>query len=771
MIVSITEIARAAGLQDPKHVGSEIHYRCPNHDDNHQSLKINPEKNCYLCGPCGSHGNYWDLVAFLNDLSAEEDKPAITAWLRERNLLNGDSGNGHGPADRRIIKTYPYVDEQGNLLYEVCRFEPKDFRQRRPDGNGGWTWKLAGVRRVLYRLPAIPKTKGIFVTEGEKDVDNLERIGLPATTNAGGAGKWRPEYAKAFGSDQVVVILPDNDEPGRKHANLVAKSLHGKVAAVKIIELPDLLPKGDVSDWLAGRDPATAKVELKQLVAACPPWAPAAEPEQSIPDNGLPWLNSAEGDLAKATREAWAALEAANRPPRMFKRGMPVRLEEDDEGAPILYELNQDRLRHELAISVTYFREKADGTRILMHPPLAIVKDMLAIPNPPLPILDRLVEVPVFASDGSLEIEPGYHVRSRTYFAPSPGFVVPPVPEKPSDDDMARAIVTIQMEMLRDFAFKEDAERAHAVALLLQLFVRDLIDGPTPLYLVEKPTPGTGASLLVDILTYPVMGRPAGLLTEGRDEDEWRKRLTAKLLHGDPVVVIDNLRRRLDSSAVSAAITARIWEDRRLGASESLRIPVKCAFVATGNNPALSAEISRRTIRIRLDANMDRPWLRTGFRHPELRKWVQTHRAEIVWSALVLIRRWISEGCPIPADVCKLGMFESWSEVMAGILHTADIRGFLTNLDEFYDASDAEGAAWRGFVGSWWQKYKDAEVTLADLFPLAEELDLHDGSERSQKTRLGKQIAAARDRRFGDLTIRKGRLLQGLQRWALEEQR
>jgi putative DNA primase/helicase len=333
---------------------------------------------------------------------------------------------------------------------------------------------------------------------------------------------------------------------------------------------------------------------------------------------------------------------------------------------------------------------------------------------------------------------------------------------------MVEALLSINTELLGDFPFVGDAEKAHAVALLLQPFVRELIAGPTPLYIIEKPTPGTGASLLVEVLTYPALGRSPGFLTEGRDEDEWRKRLTAKLIRGEPVIAIDNLRRRLDAAALSAAITANCWEDRRLGVSENVRIPIKCVWVATGNNPALSAEMSRRSVRIRLDAKEDRPWLRSNFRHPDLHQWVAEHRAKIVWAALVLAQRWISEGRPIDPAAPKLGMFESWSEVMGGILKTNDIKGFLGNLDEFYDVSDAEGAAWRAFIASWWQKYQGLEITVSELLPLAETLDLGERGERSQKTRLGRQLSTAKDRRFGEFTIRKLGLIGGLQRWKLE---
>ena len=113
-------------------------------------------------------------------------------------------------------------------------------------------------------------------------------------------------------------------------------------------------------------------------------------------------------------------------------------------------------------------------------------------------------------------------------------------------------------------------------------------------------------------------GHRASVMVEGSDDEEWRKRLTAKLRQIPSLVLIDNLRRPLDSAALAAALTAPFWEDRVLGVSEITRLPIRCIWVATGNNPEFSGEMARRLVRIRLDARIDQPWRRSGFRHPNL---------------------------------------------------------------------------------------------------------------------------------------------------------
>ena len=175
---------------------------------------------------------------------------------------------------RKPVAIYRYTDEQGRLLFDIVRYEPKDFRVRRPDGNGGYIYNANGVRRVLYRLPevleAASKGEIVFVVEGEKDADALTDQGLVATTNPHGAGKWREEYSESLRGARVV-ILPDKDYAGRRHAEQVARSLWGKAGSIKILELPGDGIK-DVSDWIKA---GGTKENLLELVARAPEWRPS----------------------------------------------------------------------------------------------------------------------------------------------------------------------------------------------------------------------------------------------------------------------------------------------------------------------------------------------------------------------------------------------------------------------------------------------------------------------------------------------------------------
>jgi putative DNA primase/helicase len=202
-------------------------------------------------------------------------------------------------------------------------------------------------------------------------------------------------------------------------------------------------------------------------------------------------------------------------------------------------------------------RLNAKDELVPSHPPTALVKSILATPDPGLPVLVGIVNTPVFGRNGTLLTSAGYHADARLLYCPAPGFTVSAVPERPSADEVAAARRLICDDLLGDFPFVSEAERAHGVALLLLGFLRSMVDGPTPLHLIEKPTPGTGATLMVDAIATILTGAGASVMTEGRDDEEWRKRVTAKLRQVPSIVLIDNLRNKLDPSVASRRPTPR----------------------------------------------------------------------------------------------------------------------------------------------------------------------------------------------------------------------
>jgi hypothetical protein len=411
-------------------------------------------------------------------------------------------------------------------------------------------------------------------------------------------------------------------------------------------------------------------------------------------------------------------------------------------------------------------RKNGSVSEVDAKPPTDTIKDMLAAPDPPLPVLNRIVEAPVFAPDGSVATEPGYHPAGRVWYQPAPGVAIPDIPNHPDQEDVREAVRRI-LDLLPDFPLVGDADAAHAIGLALLPFARDLIQGPTPNHMIESPGPGSGKGLLASVLVSPAAGGNVGVVPEARNDDEYRKRITAQLRAGRSVIMLDNIVRTLDSGVLAAALTAIQWDDRVLGASEMLTMPVRCGWVTTANNPTMSTEIARRSIRIRLDPKMDRPWQRDDFLHPDLRSYAADNRGNLIWACLVMIRAWINAGRPRP-PVRPLGSYESWTHVIGGVLHNANVGGFLENLEEFYEIADSEGQEWRRFTGAWWAKHFDQDVGVADLYDIAVDIfDLGNGKERSQRIVLGKKLIKKRDKVMGDFRIMSVKQGVGAAKWRL----
>ncbi len=276
---------------------------CPAHDDNTASLsiRIDGEKALLKChAGCKTEDVVKAVGLTMSDLSLA---PSTTKSMKLKKQRQPSGAKASPTTSGTIIETYDYHDEDGDLVYQVCRMQPKSFRQRRPDGNGGWIWNLKGINRLLYRLPelmASDKRTTVFLCEGETDVGTLTDQGLVATTNSGGAKKWCDEFNESLRGREVV-ILPDNDDPGWKHATQIAAALTGIAKSVKVLQLDGLPEKGDVSDWFEQGHRAS---ELKQLAANTDEWTPDEEEMefQPFPTHLLP------APIARFVREAAKSL-------------------------------------------------------------------------------------------------------------------------------------------------------------------------------------------------------------------------------------------------------------------------------------------------------------------------------------------------------------------------------------------------------------------------------------------------------------------------------
>lgn len=297
----------ARGLS-PRKSGTGWTARCCGHDDMNASLSVSTGTDGRVLLKCHAGCTTEKLVGALG--------------LKLANLFPPRAASV-APVAHRIVATYAYTDEGGQLLFECVRFTPKTFRQRRLDTAkpGAWIWNLEGVRRVLFRLPELKATlaagRTIFVCEGEKDVQALAHHGFAATCNPMGAGKWQPEHTETLRGAKRVVIIADKDEPGRKHALAVATALHGVAKSLKSIELPDRngQPVKDAADWFAAGGTAD---ELRALVSSMPDFVPTSP--QTTNATSAPSAAPVSDEPANTETDDEALAALAVLPPLAFDR-------------------------------------------------------------------------------------------------------------------------------------------------------------------------------------------------------------------------------------------------------------------------------------------------------------------------------------------------------------------------------------------------------------------------------------------------------------------
>jgi hypothetical protein len=301
---------------------------------------------------------------------------------------------------------------------------------------------------------------------------------------------------------------------------------------------------------------------------------------------------------------------------------------------------------------------------------------------------------------------------------------------------------------------------------------------------------------MVDVFSWIAFGTPANPQSEKNSLEESRKSIFASLLGGKPHYYVDNIHEPLDDPTIAAVTTAEYFGDRLLGQSKQAEVPVRCTWTFAGNNVLLSGELARRSVLIKLDANMADPTVGRTFKHPNLKGWVKEHRGTLVWACLTLIQAWIAAGKP--AGKTTLASYDEWSSVMGGILQVAGVEGFLQDREEIKVATgDADGPL-SNFVGRWWARFSAAEVALGSLAYNAEppskpdavkdlvslllyykeEIDLGFSNFKlsSWQNQLGQKLSAAKDRVFDvpegqntvSVKLRKGRTANGI-RYALEQ--
>jgi hypothetical protein len=474
-------------------------------------------------------------------------------------------------------------------------------------------------------------------------------------------------------------------------------------------------------------------------------------------DGDLPQILAAERPLRHIAADALGALHQANSPATTFVRaGTLARVVADEKERPAIQSMGMGELTWRLAQVADFLKPGKYG---LSHvpPPERLVQVLLSRGGWPFPALEGVTECPTLRPDGTVLSTPGYDPVTRLIYAPTAGLSLPSVPERPTEDDLGAAVVSVQ-GLLQDFPFvmdggeKVSASYANTFAALLTPILRPAISGPVPLGVFDKPAAGTGGTLLCEVIATIATGRDAAMMTAPVKEEEWGKQITACLLAGAAILIIDNLNAVLASAKLASVLTSLAWNDRRLGRSEQLNLPHRAIWYCTGNNVRIGGDLPRRCYWIRMDAKSARPWMGRKFRHMDLLDHVRSHRGELLAALLTIARAWFAAGQPVPAETPILGKFEDWCRMLGGVLHHADVAGFLGNLPDFYDRTDDEALQWDEFLQALKEAFNGGFTTAVLSEGLAENAFL--------RTRLPEELAEVTRGEAGGFQKRLGNALR-----------
>ncbi|MHB8420604.1 MAG: toprim domain-containing protein [Myxococcales bacterium] len=741
--------------------------RCPAHEDSRASLSIGTGEGgrvllkCHA--GCATKAMVTALGLTMGDLMPE--RPDAPPSRRKGGL-------------GRIVATYAYRDESSELLFEVCRFEPKDFRQRHKAKPGekadreGWCWSMREVRRVLYRLPellaAVNAGGLIWLTEGEKDADALARLGLVATCNVGGAGKWRRDYTASLRGATRAIVIADKDAPGRAHAAAVAASLAGAGVEVRVVEVPT---GKDASDWIAS---TATREDFERLAAQAPPWTPVAPAfSLGVPESGAANRPDIEigPEEAEIVDQAEKLIGAV---PALFQRaGLLVHARRDltppeflrrPAGAPQIAPLSTPTCREALSRVARWWGYDArSGAQVRKRPPGWVAEDLLARGEwAHLRPLTAVIETPVLRPDGTVISTPGYDAATGLLYEPSG--MVAEAPERPGRAH-ALAAKDALLEVVEDFPFVSEAHRAAWLASLLVWFARFAVRGHVPLTLFEAPAAGTGKTLLADTIGMICTGRELAKMANTLDDAEMRKRLLAIALAGDSFVLLDNVRGGFGTPSLDMALTAGVIRDRVLGLSEEKTVPLDAIFFASGNNVELLGDTRRRVLHCRVDAGEERPEERQGFRHSPLLPWVASERSRLTSAALTILRAYHLAGRPVVGKVKPWGSFEPWQDLVCGAVRwlglaaPEDTRAGLAEAESEPERLATLLRAWRvaqpneGMTAAEAMRRATAETNLADA--IASVARRKDGSQATTES-LGYYLRSVRGRMIGGLCFSRG---------------
>lgn len=523
-----------------------------------------------------------------------------------------------------------------------------------------------------------------------------------------------------------------------------------------LIIMDELLPSNG-SKW-HGRDDKYKKATIEK----------AADRVYNKCASGKPNINiSRVKDLRDQVELALDAMVKYNSPPTIFKQEMKLcRIVESTPGQYSIDRLDNGTIRYILSACANWMQSSpVRGSKIAdmkfedkaVYPPKPVVEAISGLHMwKGVPWLMGITSTPIVTPDGEIVRRPGFDEKTGFYYTPPAEFELPEMSDNPTQEDAIEAAKWLDDEIFHDFPFVDEASRTNMLGALITAVARTMINGCAPLILIDKPTPGSGATKLVKIVSFVSTGADAPLTKDPGTEEEWRKTVHSMLRDCKSLLCFDNVDADLSSSSLSQMLTSDNVNSRILGQSVQESVPNRATWMATGNGVRVAGDMTRRICLIQIDPKMAEPWTRTGFRHADLEQWIKDNRSEILTKIYTMVRAWFVAGKPA-SITNNMGSFEAWNYTIGNILVFAGRKDFMANalwIKELHTMADE----WTGFIFAFHEHFGERyaraseihgwmreEPELADVLPK----EISDAFEsRGAVKAIGNRISKQNHRRY-----------------------
>jgi hypothetical protein len=807
--LSVPDLLRHYGHEAPR--TGTIRCPLPGHKDANPSFSICHDGQGFNCHGCGKSGDVFTLHNYLDggdgkaahrdfeecarlaglSAAAPASAPATTApdtgkWAKVYRTpedaaaalaygMNKRAGERDDPEGWKLAQSWTYHRADGTEAGRVLRFENgqtdpdtgKAAKNIRPLAKVADGWKAGDPPGgfPLYRLPkvsAAPRETPVFICEGEKATEALAGLGLAATTWAHGAeAVARADFSPLAG--RAVVLVPDNDESGRKAMAQAARALLAldPPAAPRLLELPDLPPKGDAFEYVQDRTedkglaPSAIRAEIEAQAAGLDPYAPEPEADGEPPpprvdlqkERGLLPIVRQVAEAVKAKGGIFnhggeIALLIANR----TAEPQPTRLE------PLSSTGACSELEKFCQFGETFQTEYGERwkPRRLSD---AMARQIIQAPEfmQSIPRIERLadypVPVPLPNGKGFRLSRPGYDEETGTYTNPGIKLEVPPLED---------AIGHIR-DILNGFCFAEEngdkgnLYQTSAIAYLLTCHCRFMLGNErAPIFYAEGNRPGVGKDYLLKLGPLLATGAEPDTYPPTDTPDETRKRILALCRSGTAFMIVSNVKGHLNDHALEQAATSPFHTDRVLGKSEELSFPNRAVYAISGNGLSASEDMARRWLPIRLTC-FDEDIQKRTFPHPDLYGYVRERRPLLLGSLQSMVENWTRKGMPDGSR--PMASFTKWAGVVGGILEACGLPNPI-NQGPTAGAKTEEAEHFAVLLAAVRERRPLVETEAKELREIAAELELFPWlgdlqAERSAATRFGNLLKRMENRRFG----------------------